>query len=217
MKLLDLFCCAGGAARGYQMAGFDVTGVDLFPQPRYAGDRFVQGDALNFLAEHGHEYDAIHASPPCQHYSALVARWPDREYPDLLAPTRDLLTAVGKPWVIENVVGAPFAYHVQLCGTMFGLRVYRHRRFETSWLIFQPAHPPHLIRAGGHKSQRQRKKHYEAGGFVTITGNVGSYCGPAMGIDWMTGEELSQAIPPAYTEWIGRNLLESMGATEVAA
>lgn len=194
---------------GYHLAGFDVTGVDSAPQKRFPF-AFVQADALDYLAAHGHEYDAIHASPPCQAYTALRARHQHKEYPDLLGPTRAALLALGKPWVIENVPGAPTHYHITLCGTMFGLRVYRHRRFETSWLMWQPHHPAHTVKAGGHKSQRQRKAHYLAGGFVTVTGNVGSYCGPAMGIDWMTGEELSQAIPPAYTAYIGRPLLTAV-------
>jgi DNA (cytosine-5)-methyltransferase 1 len=204
-RILDLFCGAGGAAMGYHRAGFDVTGVDLAPQPRYPF-AFVLADALAYVAAHGREFDAIHASPPCQKFTALAARWPGRSYPNLIDATRAGLEATGRPWAIENVPGAPLRHHITLCGTMFGLRVYRHRRFETSWLMFQPEHPAHTVRAGGHKSQRQRKQHYLAGGFVTITGNVGSYCGPGMGIDWMTGEELSQAIPPAYTEWVGLQL-----------
>lgn len=211
-RLLDLFCGAGGAARGYQAAGFHVTGVDIRPQPRFAGDAFVRGDALEYVAAHGREFDAIHASPPCQRYTVLRARHPDRIYPDLVGATRAALVGTGRPWVIENVPGAPLQWFVTLCGTMFGLRVYRHRRFECSHLLMQPGHPRHTVKAGGHKAQRRRKAHYAAGGFVTVTGDVGSYCGPAMGIDWMTGAELSQAIPPAYTAWAGRQLLRALGA-----
>jgi len=180
-----------------------VTGVDIRRQDRYAGDVFVQADALDYLAEHGAEYDAIHASPPCQQYSVTRSRHKHIEYPDLLGPTRDALLEVGRPWAIENVVGAPFGYYVQLCGAMFGIRVYRHRRFETSFLVFQPPHPAHVGRASG---QRARRAHYDAGGMMTLTGDPGSRYGPAMGIDWMTGDELSQAIPPAYAEWIGLRL-----------
>lgn len=207
---MDLFCGAGGCARGYQLAGFDVTGIDIKAQPRYAGDRFIQGDALEYVRECGREFDVIHASPPCQAYTALRAMHPDREYPDLLSLTRIALESSGRPWAIENVMGAPVNSGIKICGTMFDLRVYRHRWFETPFMLMQPHHPPHLVKAGGPKSQRQRKAHYLAGGFVTITGDVGSYCGPAMGIDWMTGEELSQAIPPAYTEFIGRHLLQAI-------
>jgi DNA (cytosine-5)-methyltransferase 1 len=207
-RLLDLFSGAGGCAVGYHRAGFDVVGVDLAPQPRYPF-AFHRADALEFLAEHGHEFDAIHASPPCQQYTSLRSLH-GKEYPDLVAPIRELLIDSGKPWVIENVVGSPLGFGFFLCGTMFpGLRVYRHRRFESSEWLWQPDHPPHRIRAGaiGTKGGRGRKAHYEAGGFVTIVGNVGSYCGEAMGIDWMTGRELSQAIPPAYTEHIGNQLM----------
>jgi DNA (cytosine-5)-methyltransferase 1 len=200
---LDLFCGAGGATRGLQQAGYHVTGVDIRPQPRYCGDRFIQADALAFDWS---DYDLIWASPPCQAYTALRAVHPEKQYPDLVAPVRERLIATGTPWVMENVPGAPLHYYVTLCGTMFGLRTYRHRRFETSIMLFQPEHPPHLVRAGGHKAQRQRKAHYLAGGFVTITGNVGSYCGDAMGIDWMTGEELSQAIPPAYARFLAEQM-----------
>lgn len=208
-RLLDLFSGAGGAAVGYSRAGWDVTGVDLAPQPRYPF-AFHRADALAYLTEHGHEYDAIHASPPCQAYSALRNRHPDRTYPDLVAATRTALVASGRPWVIENVPGAPLHHWIALCGTMFGLRVYRHRRFETSCFLWQPQHPEHPVHRLGGLQQRGRKTHYLAGGFVTITGNVGSYCGPAMGIDWMTGEELSQAIPPAYTAFIGSHLLAAL-------
>jgi DNA (cytosine-5)-methyltransferase 1 len=206
MKLLDLFCGAGGAAAGYWQAGFQVHGVDQKPQPRYPFP-FTQADALEYLASvKTGEFALIHASPPCQAYSTATAARHRGRHPDLVGPVRDALVKLGTPWVIENVPGAPMNYHVTLCGTMFGLRVYRHRRFETSHLVWQPSHPEHRVKAGGHKAQRQRKAHYLAGGFVTITGHVGTYCGPAMGIGWMTGAELTQAIPPAYTRWLGEQL-----------
>lgn len=207
---------AGGAGMGYSRAGFDVVGVDIKAMPRYPFE-FHQADALAFLKEHGREFDAIHASPPCQAYTALRSVHPDREYPDLLATTRVALQNIGRPWAIENVIGAPIHSGVFLCGTMFGLRVYRHRWFETPFMLMQPHHPRHTIKAGGHKSQRQRKQHYLAGGFVTVTGNVGSYCGPAMDIDWMTGQELSQAIPPPYTRWIGEQLIQALDFAEAAS
>jgi DNA (cytosine-5)-methyltransferase 1 len=123
-----------------------------------------------------------------------------------VAVTRDLLMASGKPWVIENVPGAPLVDPVVLCGAMFPpLRVYRHRLFESNYVLTAPKHPRHVVPVA---PQRQRKAYYAAGRFLTVTGDVGRYAGEAMGIDWMTGNELSQAIPPAYTEWIGRKLIK---------
>lgn len=210
-RLLDAFCGAGGAARGYQMAGFHVTGVDIKPQPRYAGDVFVQGDALEYVREHGHEFEAIHASPPCQAFTSLQGRW-GREYPDLVAATRAALVATGKPYVIENVAGAPLLNPLMLCGSMFGLRVIRHRLFECAPSIhFGPAacsHPRGAVGRRGHLGDRE---------WMTVTGHFSDVAKArrAMGIDWMTARELAQAIPPAYTEFIGRQLLAVLG--EVAA
>lgn len=197
---------------GYHRAGFDVTGVDIKPMPRYPF-AFIQADALEYCREHGHEYDAIHASPPCQAYSSLKARHPEKEHPDLVAPTRDLLVSIGVPWVIENVMPAPFQSGIVLCGEMFGLRTARHRRFESSVYMFQPEHIPHSAKT----STRKRKACWDAGLHVSVTGNVGTYVGSlAMGIDWMTAAELSQAIPPAYTEYIGRELLGAIARTQMA-
>jgi DNA (cytosine-5)-methyltransferase 1 len=205
-RLLDLFCGAGGAAMGYHRAGFDVVGVDINPQPRYPF-AFVQTDALEYVAAHGHEFDAIHASPPCQEYSALRALTPDKHYPDLVAPTRDALERTGKPYVIENVMSAPLTHGITLCGGMFGLRTYRHRRFESSVLMFQPHHPRHVAKT----STKKRRSCWEAGMHISVTGDIGSTIGGlAMGIDWMTGNELSQAIPPAYTEYIGARLIAAL-------
>lgn len=225
--LLDLFAGAGGAGEGYRRAGFHVVSVDIDPKPlRHNPHEWYCDDALSVLdtllahrewnGYRLHDFDAIHASPPCQEYTPLHARHQHKSYPDLIEPMRGRLQHAGLPWVMENVPTAPLAYWVQLCGTMFGLRVYRHRRFETSWLMWQPAHPRHTASTGSGRGQRQRKAHYMAGGFVCVTGNVGSYAGEAMGIDWMTGEELSQAIPPAYTQWIGAQLLSVIGNTSTA-
>ena len=206
-KLLDCFSGAGGSARGYQMAGFHVTGIDIKPQPRYAGDVFIQGDALDYIEEHGHEFDAIHTSPPCQEYSPLRALTPDKHYPDLIAPVREILVFTGKPWVIENVMPAPLLSGITLCGGMFGLRTYRHRRFESSLLMFQPDHPKHVAKT----STKKRKTCWDAGMHISVTGDIGSTIGGlAMGIDWMTGNELSQAIPPAYTSYIGSQIMAAI-------
>lgn len=214
--ILDLFAGPGGAGEGYRRAGFHVVSCDIVPQKRNPHE-FYQDDALRVLDEllagrewNGYrlaDFQAIHASPPCQEYCTLHARHPDKIYPDLIEPVRERLTRTGIPWIIENVPQAPLTHGIYLCGTMFGLRVYRHRWFESSHLMWQPAHPKHLIRTGAGRGQTQRKARYMAGYFVTVTSNVGSYAGEAMGIDWMTGKQLGLAIPPAYTEWLGRQLL----------
>lgn len=184
---------------GLRRAGFEVVGVDNKPQPRHPFP-FVQADALEPPFNLS-DFDLIWASPPCQQYTPLRARQNWKEYPDLVAAVRDMLLASGRPWVIENVPGSPLGYYITLCGGMFGLRTYRHRRFETSWLMFQPDHPPHTVKT----STKKRRACWDAGLHVSVTGNVGTYVGrEAMGIEWMTGAELSQAVPPAYAEFIGR-------------
>lgn len=197
-RLLDLFCCAGGAGMGYHRAGFDVVGVDIKPQPRYPF-QFVQGDALEYVAEHGHEFDAIHASPPCQKYSMIQRANNNREmWPDLVEPTRRQLKASGRPWVIENVEGAPIRVDLILCGSQFGLGMIRHRIFELGFYLPYELRPPCDHRGmydpwhrDGVDQLRQMSK--------------------AMGIDWMTRrEEVREAIPPAYTEYIGRHLLQAV-------
>lgn len=205
-RLLDLFCCAGGAGMGYRLAGFDVWGVDIKPQPNYPF-AFLQADALaldpRFLAK----FDMIHASPPCQSYSPLGALSPTKSYPDLLEPTRAMLERSGKPWIIENVMTAPLDKErsIVLCGGMFGLRTYRHRRFESNMPLVAPEHPKHVALT----ATKQRKARWAEGWHVSITGDVGTYVGPqAMGIDWMSGNELCEAIPPAYTLCLGAQVLE---------
>jgi DNA (cytosine-5)-methyltransferase 1 len=207
-RLLDLFCGAGGATRGYQMAGFYVVGVDIVPQPHYCGDEFIQADALTFPLD---GFDVIHARPPCHAYSALEACVRHSvhysPHPKQIDHVRNRLLGTSAPWIIENVATAPMAYYVTLCGGMFGLRTYRHRRFETSWLCFQPHHPRHTVRTSTHK----RRRDWDAGFHISITGEVTvDVARQAMGIDWMqTNNELAQAIPPAYTGWIARQLLET--------
>jgi DNA (cytosine-5)-methyltransferase 1 len=215
--LLDLFSGAGGAAMGYYRAGFDVVGVDHRPQPRYPF-RFIQADALEYVSEHGHGYDAIHASPPCQAYSSCQKLKNVRtDHPNLLPLVRQLLERIGLPWIIENVIGAPMARSsVMLCGLQFGLKLFRHRLFESSILLLSPGHIPH------------GKRRIGIGGYSCPFGNGGrsynstrksrtppDHCNKAawqrsLGIDWMIRNELSQAIPPAYTEFIGRQLIAAL-------
>lgn len=202
-KLLDIYCCAGGAAVGYRRAGFDVVGVDIFAQPRYPFP-FIQADALQVLKAVGHLFDAVHASPPCQAYTPLGALHRHITYPDLLAPTRDALDELGLPYVIENVMAAPMRRDVVMCGGMFGLRTYRHRQFESNVKLTPREHPRHVIKT----ATKRRRELWGQGWHVSVTGDVGTYVGPeALGIDWMSGNELCQAIPPAYTEDIGRQLM----------
>lgn len=216
MKLLDLFCGAGGAAMGYYRAGFDdITGVDINPMPRYPF-KFIQADALEYLREHGSEYDVIHASPVCKGYSNLASLWQDREYPDDIPEVRRLLQETGKPYIIENVVGAPLKDYVMLCGSMFGLRVYRHRLFECNpQIIISPASCNHWGKASGTKQPKDRprvRQDFEHFDIMTVTGHnyILEHAKQAMGIDWMQQSEISQAIPPAYTEWIGKRIIEAI-------
>lgn len=204
-RLLDLFCCAGGAGAGYSRAGFDVVGVDIDPQPRYPFE-FHQGDALKFLLEHHHEFDAFHASPPCQAFTN-AQRIQGNEHPDFITATRAAFELIGKPWVIENVVGAPLKDPIELCGAMFpGLRTYRHRLFESNVALQQPLHPTHVARTA--KMGRQPGPDE----FMHVVGNFSGVAAGrvAMGIDWMTRDELREAIPPAMTVLVGSKLLEHM-------
>lgn len=201
-KLLDLFCGAGGASKGYSQAGFEVVGVDLYAQPHYPFD-FIQGDALEYVQEHGDEYDVIAASPPCQLYS-VTRPLSDKEHPDLVYDTREAISH--KPYIIENVVGAPLKNPITLCGSMFGLKVYRHRLFESNLRIVQPEHPKHIWPVA--KMGRMPKD----GEFIHVVGHFTGkkYAETAMGIDWMVRNEMAQAIPPAYTKYIGGQIIEQI-------
>jgi DNA (cytosine-5)-methyltransferase 1 len=214
---LDLFAGAGGCSVGYARAGFSVVGVDIQPQPRYPFE-FHQADALDVLAdaEFLAGFDVIHASPPCQAYSAGKNIWKgrldDNRHPDLVDPIRGLLKTSGLPYIIENVVGAPLLAPSLLCGDMFGLGVKRHRLFETSFFLMAPPpcrthHPDFFVSVfgGGAKARKTGR------GFLK-TNVVHRQASEAMGIDWMTRDELSQAIPPAYTEFIGAQLLDHVRA-----
>lgn len=206
MRLLDLFCGAGGASVGYSRAGFEVVGVDIRPQPNYPFE-FIQADAMTFLVRE--PFDAIHASPPCQAFTSLNGMWNAKSHEDLLTPTRAALMAAGLPYVIENVQGAPMnGAHVTLCGSMFGLgaedaELRRHRHFEANFALMVPPCSHQASRVigvyGGHGRDRRR--------LVNTQDYSTESRREAMGIDWMTGAELSQAIPPAYTEHIGHYLM----------
>ena len=215
-RLLDLFCCAGGAGVGYSRAGFDVVGVDLKPQPHYPLP-FIQADALALDPRFIAFFDAVHASPPCQSYSDLAKRNGNAdEWPRLIEPVRDMLIRSGLPYIIENVDGAPLLNPAVLCGTMFkGLRVLRHRLFETNFPVLVPPHGRHPKC----HTMDKRKAHYgktdEMRDFVSVNG--GGNCSvaaarDAMGIDWMNKNELNEAIPPIYTQFIGEQLMDRMFA-----
>ena len=218
-KLLDLFCGAGGAGEGYRLAGFDVTGVDLVPQPRNP-HTFRRENATTLSTRFMRKFDAIHASPPCQAYSVLAKRTKQgHRWPRVIDSLRARLEEVGRPYVIENVQGAPLRDPIVLCGTMFpGLRVIRHRLFECSFPVSPlPDHGKHPV---CHTTDK-RKAHYgktdEWEDFVMVNG--GGNCSvaaarDAMGINWMTKGELNQAIPPAYTRFVGRHLLARIGAAQ---
>ena len=199
---------------GYHRAGFEVVGVDIEPQPHYPFE-FIQADALEFIAQHGHEFDVIHASPPCQAYSTLKGLC-KKQYPVLIGAVRELIQRTRRPYIIENVMGAkpyleqPFF----LCGSSFGLGVWRHRLFETKpFILLKPPcchklfpRPLDVTGTGGPLKGKRKKP----GGGISRKPKNMAEAGSAMGIDWMTRSELSQAIPPAYTEWIGWRILETI-------
>lgn len=230
--LYDLFCGQGGASKGYMDAGFEVHGIDIAPQPRYIGDRFTQMDALEFvrryLAGEYPEASAFHASPPCQGLSEATPMQYRPNTPNLIPDTRRLLQMTGKPYVIENVENARrwLCNPVMLCGTMFELPLWRHRYFET-WPVWA------MSPASCHHQHRRitvsvNGKTYSTWNPVLMTGggdgkracrrlkrpreNV-DVVRWAMGIDWMTQDGLTEALPPAYTRWLGEQLLAALGVT----
>lgn len=227
--VLDLFCCAGGISRGAQDAGFVAYGVDIAPQRHYIGDWFYQGDALEFLRRliAGEtvggltlaDVDAIHASPPCQEFTPLKAVT-GKSYPDLIEPARQLLNATGKPWVMENVPTAPLRATLFLCGTMFPeLRVIRHRIFEFGNMppVWQPPRECNHwgTTSGANKFVAGKRKvgSFDDYDFLTVTGHDFKVADGriAMGIDWMVGNELREAIPPAYGAYVFAHVRAHLG------
>jgi len=223
--LLDLFCCAGGAGRGYADAGFDVVGVDLHPQPRYPF-AFIQADCLALDVRFLRIFDAIHASPPCQFVTLLRHAPRGKDHANLIPPTRALLEASGRPYVIENV--EPARPHmrdpVMLCGTMFwlgaqGHDLRRHRLFETNWPLKAPGpclHDPDRPTIGvyGGHARRRSAKYGGRGTRDAWEGGHRQAMSQAMGIDWATCGEMSEAIPPAYTQHVGERLMQHIGRRE---
>ncbi len=232
-RMLDLYCGAGGAAMGYYRAGFEVVGIDVKPHPRYPFD-FVQMDALEALDQWDGAFDAVHASPPCQAFSAMRVMQNARQHPDLLTPTRQRLLAIGVPFIIENVEQAPMNVHpptlfgglsgVRLCGSMFDLRtekyqLRRHRLFESNIPLPQPScrHRADLTVVGfygDHARTRTRiNGHHARGTDIVRNDDKLVLVRNLMGIDWMTWTEANQAIPPAYTAFLGAQLLASLKVT----
>jgi DNA (cytosine-5)-methyltransferase 1 len=206
-RALDLFCGAGGATKGLQRAGFHVTGVDIAPQPRYCGDAFIQADAMTMDPYKIRKaYRFVWGSPPCQDYSIASKCRPKLagRYPRLIDDTRALMEATALDWVIENVYLSPLK-GVMLCGAMFGFPLYRHRLFESNLHLWMPEHPRHTVKCS-------RAGHWKPGTYVSVAG----CCAPikmareAMDIDWMNRHELAESIPPYFSEFIGRQIIEAL-------
>jgi DNA (cytosine-5)-methyltransferase 1 len=224
---LDLFCGAGGAAVGYSRAGFtEIVGVDIKAQPRYPFT-FVLGDALEYVRAHGREFDAIHASPPCQRFTQMSARWRGKgtradDHEDMLSPTLAMLRGHPRPWVVENVQGAGRLMNVtaRLHGGMFKLGVHRPRLFESNVHILVPYVAQTKLPLGvygtkpdGRTTYRYRNNGNYKGKSLILAAKSIEEASEAMGIDWMTWEEIREAVPPSYTEFIGRQLIAALGAT----
>lgn len=213
-RALDLFCGAGGATKGLQRAGFHVTGIDISKQPRYCGDLFIQADALHPPVSLK-DFDFIWASPPCQAYT-VANNIHRRKHPELIAPVREMLRASGQDYCIENVPGAPLINPITLCGLSFGLNVKRHRIFECSFFMLAPPcgnHRGNWVSIFGHTVLERSAAVARTlkNGPIFRRKHLGTDVGrKAMGIEWMSREELSEAIPPAYSEYIGRGALAQM-------
>ena len=219
-NLIDLFCGGGGATKGYQRAGFYVIGVDIEPQPNYCGDEFIQGDALEFLASRPYwiQNNAVHASPPCHDFTSLASISGGDGTGWMLPAVLWFLRKLQTPWIVENVDGAPLPKSATLfgdnaavlCGSMFDLQVLRHRTFLASFPIHAPEHGSHeglFYSPAGHgepsKEKRARFAELRGEGYQKRAMN-------AMGIDWMGRDDMTEAIPPAYTEWLGKQMLDQL-------
>jgi DNA (cytosine-5)-methyltransferase 1 len=207
MKLLDLFCGAGGASMGYAMAGFEVTGIDVKHGRRYPFT-YIRGDVRDYLhKDFLNQFDVIAASPPCQTHSSTkhlrVAQGKSTDKIDMIPEVREALIASGKPYAIENVPGAPLINPVQLCGSAFGLKVRRHRLFESNLELQGTAcfHKEQGKPVGIYGSMRDE---IPGGGHTAKTMPEAEQ---AMGIDWMIWGELVESIPPAYTKFIGEQII----------
>lgn len=225
-RLIDLYCKAGGAAKGYADAGWDVVGVDIDPQPRYPFP-FIRADVLKLSPRFIATFDAAHASPPCQFATLLKHAPGGKQHANLIPATRKLLKAAGVPYIIENVepAGPHLINPTTYCGTMFGLRaegcqLRRHRLFETSFPLSVPGYCLHLGAVigiyGGHARRRAAKHGGRGTKDVWALGHKGA-ASAALGVDWMTLNELSEAIPPAYTKHIGEALLAHIASLRAAA
>ena len=205
MKILDLFCGAGGAGEGYKQCGFEVTGIDNILQPKNP-HKFILADAFEYLISKGYKYDAIHASPPCQAYSKSTLQWRNEgyKYPDVIKSLRKLLIMSNKPYIIENVPGAPLINPIYLNGSSFNIKIHRLRLFETNFKVIQPK-VPHIRPVKMGRPVKEGDVLQPVGHFSGV-----SYAKKEMGISWMGQKELAQAIPPIYTKYIGKFLIKEL-------
>jgi len=194
---------------GYHRAGFEVVGIDIETQKHYPFE-FIQADFFEYVREHGHKFDVIHASPPCQAYSRAGAVHKNK-HPHLIAPTRELLIATGLPYVIENVEGAPLKAVIFLCGTMFGLKTRRHRWFESN---IDLGFPPYTCQCQGKASAGELLNYHntkQRNAYLVTQSCSGSVAfKKSLGVEWMNFYEAQEAIPPAYSEYIGRHPMASL-------
>lgn len=205
-RALDVCCCQGGASRGYADAGFEVVGVDLTPQPRYPFE-FHSADAVEFIKEHGHEFDVIVGSPPCQRWSK-AQRIRGNEHPDLIGPVREAMRATGKPYVIENVEDArpELIDPITLCGLDFRLHTYRHRLFESNIRLTAPEHQRHpvkTVKMG--RPLRDGDFYHAVGNFTGV-----EYVRQDLKVPWMNRDGIRECIPPVYAEFIGAQIIRHL-------